>query len=281
MIFDRDVLLMIGGNVVGVGGVLIVIALVYRRSIALRLSLLTLGCIVLSNTITFCLGKYGVTWGRVVFGLALSAPVITAAMLILMRKIVQPAKQVAAVAEKIARGELNERLTIDSQDEFGDMARAINQMSAQLKNLVTQVKDAADHVAINSEAIQRSATQMSSDAASQSAATTEVSAALAEIALTIRQNAENAVATGEIALQAAEEALESSDSVTQALEALHQIAQKISVIDDISAQTRTLSLNASIEAARVQEHGKGFAVVAAEVRNLAGRSQVAANGITE
>ncbi len=102
-----------------------------------------------------------------------------------------------------------------------------------------------------------------------------------EMSASIAQNNENAKVTGDIATKSSSDAATGGQAVKETVTAMHQIAQKIAIIDDIAYQTNLLALNAAIEAGRAGEHGKGFAVVAAEVRKLAERSQVAAEEISQ
>jgi methyl-accepting chemotaxis protein len=97
----------------------------------------------------------------------------------------------------------------------------------------------------------------------------------------IRQNADNAIETEKIATVAAMDAQGSGEAVTETVGAMKEIAEKITIIEEIARQTNLLALNAAIEAARAGEQGKGFAVVAAEVRKLAERSQKAAGEIND
>ncbi len=146
--------------------------------------------------------------------------------------------------------------------------------------VLRDVKEVADNVTSASLQVSAAAQQISQGATEQAAAAEESSSSVDEMSSMIKQNADNAKETERIASQAASDADEGGRAVRQAVDAMQQIADKISIIEEIARQTNLLALNAAIEAARAGEHGKGFAVVAAEVRKLAERSQTAAAEIS-
>jgi methyl-accepting chemotaxis protein len=58
-------------------------------------------------------------------------------------------------------------------------------------------------------------------------------------------------------------------------EQTQDIGQIVTAVEDLSAQSHLLAVNAAVEAAKAGEQGKGFAVVAQEVRSLAQQSRQA------
>ena len=164
-------------------------------------------------------------------------------------------------------------------DEIGNLSKALDALSRDLRRIVESILSATDQVSSGSEQISSTAQQLSQGAAEQAASAEEVSASVEEMTATVKQNADNSIATESIAKKSATDADQGGKAVMDSVGAMNEIAAKISIIDEIARQTNLLALNAAIEAARAGEAGKGFAVVASEVRKLAERSQNAAGEI--
>ena len=192
----------------------------------------------------------------------------------------RPIKRGVEFATAIAGGDLTQKLDVNQKDEVGQLAKALNDMTDNLKGIIENIKSASDNVASGSQEMSANSEQMSQGATEQAAAAEEASSSMEEMTSNIKQNADNALQTEKISKKSAEDASEGGKAVAETVVAMKEIAGKISIIEEIARQTNLLALNAAIEAARAGEHGKGFAVVASEVRKLAERSQTAAGEIS-
>jgi methyl-accepting chemotaxis protein len=217
----------------------------------------------------------------VILGVAASMVLAVLIGWFLARMITRPVNQALRVATAMAGGDLSRDVEVPGRDEIGRMLAAMGDMIVRLRDVVFGVNGAVQNVASGSEELSATAETLSQGATEQAAGTEELSSSIAEIARSITDNAGHSRETAEIAATVAGKASRSGQSVSQAVGAMKEIAEKISIIEEIARQTNLLALNAAIEAARAGEHGKGFAVVAAEVRKLAERSGNAAGEISQ
>ncbi|MBU1618415.1 MAG: methyl-accepting chemotaxis protein [Gammaproteobacteria bacterium] len=191
------------------------------------------------------------------------------------------------------KGSLSSRLSIDSEDEFGAVARNFNEFISLLQHSFFAIAQLVDPVIHTADALTKGMQELDSMTNQQKNDADTVSHSMEEMQFSVQDISLSANAASGSANDASRLAKLGYEQTTSSVKASQDLACEIShvslvittlaeqtqevggilkSINDIAGQTNLLALNAAIEAARAGDQGRGFAVVADEVRLLSSRT---------
>jgi methyl-accepting chemotaxis protein len=236
-----DYIYAMGAAIVGIFVVMLAMYLIYRRGIAIRMTAIMLTGFMLIYVLGFILGKEGITPVSLSIAFVIGVTFVGGLFVVMARQIITPTKFVAAAATSIAKGDVEQRVQVERNDELGDMAVAFQsmvvylqemagaadrlaqgdltvnvvprserdrlgnafcQMVTNLNSIISQTNTVVEQVMPSVEQIQAISQSLASSAEEQSAAAEEVASSLEETDAQVKSNAESANVANQLVSQA-------------------------------------------------------------------------------
>ncbi len=162
--------------------------------------------------------------------------------------------------------------------EFNSIAVSVNNIKAILKDIISEVKETANHVGVGSKELSDAAENLSAGTVAQANSIVMVATDVDDMAASVANISESGKKVNDQLSDLNEQINIGNSEMTTLLDIVkdvesmsNDIRKIVGAIDSIAFQTNILALNAAVESASAGEHGRGFAVVADEIGNLANK----------
>jgi methyl-accepting chemotaxis protein len=177
--------------------------------------------------------------------------------IVITRSITGPLVKGVSFAQEIAAGNLRGKLEVDSGDEVGELAAALNQMAGSLRGMVGGIRESSVLVAAAAGQISSGSGQLAKAAMNQESSAEETSGTMVQMAASIQSVATNCDAL-------ASNAGEIASSITE-----------------LGASSEEMARNAGVMASSVAETSATIEQMTVSIDRIAGNTEELASSVTE
>ncbi len=222
---------------------------------------------------------------RLAASFVIATTILLAVILWVRRSITGP---VTAMTSLLETGDLNSRLDEGQRrTEMEKLATAVNMSFNRAKTVVDGVVSASEAVRGEVDRLNRytgdesDGQQAAVPGGSDGVGLRQMADAVIEVDRSILTIADNAKNVSAVAEDAVEITARTNEVVGRLGTSSSEIEAVVETISEIAHQTNMLALNATIESSRAGEAGLGFGVVAAEVKELARKTAIATEDVSD
>ncbi|MEK9804400.1 MAG: PAS domain-containing protein, partial [Curvibacter sp.] len=169
------------------------------------------------------------------------------------RLVVRPLDELITAANRMAAGDLTERVAHDRNDKLGELQQALSQLAVNLMSIVRDAREESGHMLVGTREIAQGNHDLSARTEAQASNLEQTAASLEEITGTVRSTADSARHATELTREVsdmAERSRQAVDAVGRTMREIESSSARIGeitqVIDGIAFQTNILALNAAV-----------------------------------
>jgi methyl-accepting chemotaxis protein len=233
----------------------------------------------------------------VAIGVVIVGGIAVLIYIVVRRMIVAATNEAAAVASKIASGDLSQSVRVRSVDELGMLGRGLNRMIIGLKGMIGSVRDAAAKTDLVRREVKEMSAGIADGSRAQAESVEEAASSVNEMHYSLKEiagNVEDLYRTSERTASSVIEMAasihevagtvtelsssieETSTSIDQMSAAVRQIAENVEVLSSAAEDTAASATEISASVKEVEAHAKESAAlaeaVAADAQQLGMRS---------
>lgn len=130
-----DYLIIFGAVSLGCVILIILMRTMYKRGIALRLSYFTSVVAVTLTMAAYMLGREGLSLGLLAIAFFVALTVVIVIQVWMVKTMITPSRKIKEAAERLQLGDLEQMDSLNTDDEFGDVGRALEEVKAYMREL--------------------------------------------------------------------------------------------------------------------------------------------------